>query len=213
METTLTNAVAAYGAYAIFLLMAIDATLPLGSELIMLYAGVLTAGVVSGAHVDVLGASLAFGVPTYLALVAAGTLGSVAGGLLGYGIGAAGGSAIGRGRWSTARDAAGVERARAWLERRGAAAVFVGRVTPVVRSVISYPAGGLRLPLGPYLVATLLGGLLWCLVFAGAGWALGGAWETLLRDFQYANYATVAAILAVLALVVVRRVRGAGEAR
>jgi membrane protein DedA with SNARE-associated domain len=204
----ITNAVATHGAYAIFVLMALDAALPLGGELIMLYAGVITAGVVSAAHVVVLGTPVAFGAPTYVTLVAAGTLGSLAGGLVAYGIGAAGGQAlIGRGRWGTASQAPGVERARAWVERHGVVAVFVGRLTPLVRSVVSYPAGALRVPLGPYLLATLLSGVVWCLAFAGVGWALGGAWVTFHRDFRYADYATIAAILAALVLVTMHRAR------
>jgi membrane protein DedA with SNARE-associated domain len=153
---------------------------------------------VSRTRVVLVGTAVGSGVPTYAVLVAAGTLGSLLGGLLAYGIGAL-----------VTPQRAGVERARAWLERRGAVAVFVSRLTPVVRSVVSYPAGALRLPLGPYLVATLLAGLVWCLAFAGAGWALGGAWET----FRHADYATVVAILAALALVTVHRFHQAHRAR
>jgi membrane protein DedA with SNARE-associated domain len=86
--------------------------------------------------------------------------------------------------------------------------VFLGRLTPVVRSFISVPAGALGSPLGPYVALTLLGSMIWCFGFAGAGWALGDTWETFHRNFRYADYAAVAAVLGVLVAVVLHRRRG-----
>jgi predicted metal-binding membrane protein len=54
----LTDWIAHHGVYAVFVLMAVDALLPVGGELIMLYAGVVAAGAVSGQHATLLGASL-----------------------------------------------------------------------------------------------------------------------------------------------------------
>jgi len=206
----MTKALATHGAYAVLVLMAIDAALPLGGELIMLYGGVLAAGVVA-AHVSIFGSAVGSGLPTYAAVVAAGTLGSLAGGLAAYGIGAAGGLAASNGR-GRGRDGS-VRRASAWVERNGAVAVFAGRLTPVVRSVVSYPAGALRLPLAPYAVATLLASLVWCLAFAGLGWALGNAWQTFHRDFRFADFAVIGLVAAALTVAVVRRLRTAGEGR
>jgi membrane protein DedA with SNARE-associated domain len=85
---------------------------------------------------------------------------------------------------------------------------------PVVRSLISIPAGVWRTPLGLYTVLTLLGSLVWCLAFAGLGWSLAGAWESFHRDFRYADYAAVGAIVALAVVSAVRRRRGSikGEA-
>src|SRR4051812_22130724 len=93
------------------------------------------------------------------------------------------------------------------FERHGSRAVFLGRITPVVRSFISVPAGVLGSSIGSYTLLTLLGSMVWCFAFAGAGWALGGTWESFPHSFRYADYAVVAAVLGLLAFIVIRRRR------
>jgi membrane protein DedA with SNARE-associated domain len=88
-----------------------------------------------------------------------------------------------------------MERAERWFDRWGSWAVFLGRITPVVRSFISIPAGVFRHPLRPYTALTFAGSTLWCLVFAGIGWAVGENWESFHHAFRYAEYAIVALIV------------------
>jgi membrane protein DedA with SNARE-associated domain len=95
------------------------------------------------------------------------------------------------------------------LFRFGGWAVFVGRLTPVVRSFISIPAGVLGTPLAPYTVLTLLGSLIWCFGFAATGWALGGTWETFHRDLRYADYVAVVSVLVLLVAALLHRNRPA----
>jgi membrane protein DedA with SNARE-associated domain len=208
LTSQLTDWVAQQGVYAVFGLMALDALLPVGGELIMLYAGVLAAGAVSGQQVAVLGVTLTPGLESYVVLALAGSLGYLAGALAGWGIGARGGRALveRHGRWLHISPEL-LHRAEAWFARHGARAVFLSRITPVVRSFISIPAGILGSRLAPYTVLTLLGSLLWCFGFAAAGWALGGRWETFHRDFRYADSVAVAAVLAVGAAALVHRRR------
>jgi membrane protein DedA with SNARE-associated domain len=209
----LTSWIAQHGVYAVFGLMAVDALLPVGGELIMLYAGVLAAGAVSGQHVALLGATLATGTESYLVLALAGSLGYLVGALVGWAVGAGGGRALveRHGRWLHITPAM-FQRAEHWFDRYGARAVFLSRITPVVRSFISIPAGVLGSPLVPYVVLTLLGSLLWCFSFAAVGWAIGGQWETFHHDFRYADYAAVAAIVALgLAALAHRRRRAASQ--
>ena len=102
-------------------------------------------------------------------------------GTIGYTIGSIGGWAIGlyggrpfverRGRWLHL-DAERLAKADRWFERHGDWAVFLGRITPVVRSFVAIPAGIARMPLGRYTLLTLLGSAIWCFAFAGIGWAL-----------------------------------------
>jgi membrane protein DedA with SNARE-associated domain len=66
-----------------------------------------------------------------------------------------------------------IERAVTWFERRGIAAVFLARVVPGVRSLISIPAGIARMNLPVFLVFTTLGSSLWTTLLAGLGFALG----------------------------------------
>ena len=80
------------------------------------------------------------------------------------------------GRWFHLKEA-NLVKAERWFERWEDRAVFFGRITPVVRSFVSIPAGVFHAPLRRYTVLTLLGSAIWCFVLAGVGWALGSQWE------------------------------------
>src|SRR5688572_22677805 len=100
-----------------------------------------------------------------------------------------------------------LDRAERWFERWEDWAVFLGRVTPVVRSFVSIPAGVFRAPLGRYTVLTLIGSAIWCFALAGAGWALGSQWEDFHHGFRYVDYAIVAALAAGIAFLAWKLVR------
>jgi membrane protein DedA with SNARE-associated domain len=209
MTAQVTDWIAAHGVAAVFLLMAVDAVLPAGGELVMLFAGALAAGAVSDARVTLFGHALSSGLESYVVLVAAGTLGYVAGSLAGWELGVRGGRGlIDRHGRKLHLGPARFARAERWFVRFGPAAVFLGRLTPLVRSFVSIPAGVLRFAFWPYLTLTFAAALLWAVAFAGAGWALGGKWEQVHHAFRYADYAAVLALL-VVAGVVVRRMRSA----
>ena len=88
LSSSLTDQVASHGAYAVFLLMRIDAVFPAASELVMLYAGAVAAGVFSSAHhVSLFGAKVGFGPGAYVVMALAGTLGYWVGSLIGWGVG------------------------------------------------------------------------------------------------------------------------------
>jgi membrane protein DedA with SNARE-associated domain len=195
-NAVITRWIADHGALAIFVLMGIDALLPVGGELIMLYAGVIASGAIAG-H--------AGGADTYVVLALAGSLGYLAGSLIGWLIGHRGGrELIARHGRLLHLSPARFRRAEAWFERHGSRAVFLGRITPLVRSFISVPAGVFGSPLGQYTILTLLGSLLWCFGFAAAGWAAGDSWENLHHAFRYLDYAVVAAVLIATGIVIAR---------
>ena len=87
-------------------------------------------------------------------------------------------------------------KAERWFERWEDWAVFFGRITPVVRSFVSIPAGVFRAPFRRYTVLTLLGSAIWCFVLAGVGWALGSQWEEFHHAFHYVDYLIIASIVA-----------------
>jgi membrane protein DedA with SNARE-associated domain len=206
---SVTHWIAHQGVYAVFVLMAVDALLPVGGELIMLYAGVVAAGAVAGGSAHLFGAHLASGFESYVALALAGSLGYLVGSVIGWSIGVRGGRPLieRHGRWLHLRPAT-FQRAEQWFDRHGPRAVFLGRITPVVRSFISIPAGVLGSPLPSYVALTLLGSAVWCFGFAAAGWALGGSWQSFHHAFRYADYAAVAlVVVAAAALLVHRRLR------
>jgi membrane protein DedA with SNARE-associated domain len=156
-RSQLTTWIAHHGAYAVFALMALDALLPVGGELIMLYAGALAAGAVSAEHATLLGTQLAPGTESYVILALAGTLGYLLGALIGRTIGARGGRPLieRHGRWLHL-SAQTSQRAERWFAKYGNRAVLLGRVTPVARSFISITAGALGSPLEPYTALTLI---------------------------------------------------------
>jgi membrane protein DedA with SNARE-associated domain len=205
----LTSWIGHHGAYAVFAIMALDALLPVGGELAMLFAGALAAGAIAGEHPVLFGHELQTGIESYLVLAIAGTLGYLVGALVGWAIGRWGGRALleRHGRWLHLTHE-NLERAEAWFDRHGRAAVFLGRLTPVVRSFISIPAGTLESPLGPYTLLTLAGSAIWCFGFAGVGWALGSSYEQVHNAFRYVDVLVVAgAVAALAALLVLRRRR------
>jgi membrane protein DedA with SNARE-associated domain len=203
--------VANHGVAAVFALMAVDALLPVGGEITMLYAGVIAAGVVAGADVSVLGAHPGSGIEAYLVLVLAGTAGSLVGALAGWAIGARGGLPLleKHGAWLHLPPHR-LARAQRWFDRFGKRAVFLGRLTPLVRSFISVTAGVLKSPLGSYMALTLLASIIWCAGFAGLGWAASGSWKSIDSSFHYVDYAVLAAVLLVAGRLLLGARRRAG---
>jgi membrane protein DedA with SNARE-associated domain len=205
---SLTSLIGDYGLYAVFLLMLIDAVFPAASELVMVYAGALAAGAFAGQNVTFFGVEISSGLWAYVAMALAGTVGYLLGAIGGWAIGLYGGRPLleRRGRWFHLSGAR-LARAERWFERWGDLAVLVGRLTPVVRSFNSIPAGVFRMPLGRYSILTLIGSAIWCFALAGVGWGLGKSYETFHHDFRFADYAVIAGIVAIVAYLVLRRRR------
>jgi membrane protein DedA with SNARE-associated domain len=175
---------------------------------VMVYGGALASGAFVGQEVTLFGKTIEDGLPAYLAIALAGTIG--------YTIGAVGGWAIGlyggrpylerHGRWLHLNEEK-LERAERWFERWGDRAVFFGRLTPVVRSFVSVPAGVFEARLGRYTALTLLGSAIWCFAFAAAGYAAGESWEEFHHAFRYFDYLIAALIVAAVAFLVIRHLR------
>ena len=130
------------------------------------------------------------------------TIGSVVGALALYALGAW----FGRARFYSLASKipfvkkADIERAEAWFVRRGPLAVLLGRVVPVVRSLISIPAGIERMKLLPFTLYTAIGSALWNSVLIGAGYALGANWAIV--EEWISRYQLIVFGLAGIALVV-----------
>jgi membrane protein DedA with SNARE-associated domain len=214
VTSSITGWIAENGLYAVFALMLLDALFPVGGELVMLYAGVLAAGAVTGHGVALFGATLGSGVESYVALALAGTLGYLFGACIGWEFGRRGGRAliVRHGRWLHVSEA-NLARAETWFERYGRAAVLLGRVTPVVRSFISIPAGIVATPLAAYVALTAIGSAIWCFGFAAGGWALGGRWKEFHDTFRYADYVGIVLVIALAVLIVAHLVRSRSKER
>lgn len=198
---SLTSFVGNHGVYAVFVLMAVDAVFPAASELVMVYAGALASGAFAGQHVVFFGSRISTPFWAFLTMVLAGTIGYVLGSIGGWAIGRYGGRPLVESHGRLLHLGPGqLERAERWFDRHDDSAVLLGRVTPVVRSFISIPAGIFRMPLGRYTLLTILGSLAWCLAFAGVGWAFGSNYARFHHAFDIALAA--GAVLLVLYLVV-----------
>jgi membrane protein DedA with SNARE-associated domain len=196
LSDAVTSFIGDYGLYAIFFLMLIDAVLPAASELVMVYGGALAAGAFAHQDVTLFGRTIDEGLPAYLAVALAGTIGYTIGSVGGWAIGLYGGRPYleRHGRWLHLSDEK-LDRAERWFQRWEDWAVFLGRLTPVVRSFVSIPAGVFETPFVRYTLLTLLGSAIWCFAFAGAGYAAGEAWEDFHHAFHYVEYVVAAAIV------------------
>jgi membrane protein DedA with SNARE-associated domain len=214
VTSTLTSLIGNHGVYAVFLLMAIDAVFPAASELVMVYGGALAAGAFAGQHVDIFGSRVSSHFGAFLAVALAGTIGYLVGAIVGWAIGLYGGRPLleERGRWfHLSREKLG--RAERWFDRWDSLAVLLGRITPVVRSFISIPAGIFRMPFWPYTVLTAIGSAIWAFALAGVGWGVGRSYERFHHDFNYVEYAVVIAVVALAAYLGLRWRRSRLSAR
>ena len=148
-------------------------------------------------------------------MILAATVGSVIGALITYWIAAIIGDdrlhAFTRrfGKWIQIRES-DLTRAEEWFDRHAMSAVLVGRCVPLIRSVVSIPAGFRRMKLIPYIAYTFLGSLVWNIALVGAGAVLGENWERVepvVATFQWIVIVVILAGLARLAYVVVQRRR------
>ncbi len=186
MTATLSSLVSHYGVLAVLLLMAAESCgIPFPSEVIMPSAGVLAAT----GHMNMAEAILA------------GAAGNLIGSLAAFALAARFGEPLllGPGRWIGIRSHH-LEIADGWFQRWGLWAVFFGRVLPVVRTYISFPAGLARINLLWFSLLTFVGALPWCAALALVGYALGKNYDRVSGPIQYA--AIVVAVLVAIVVVV-----------
>ena len=151
VTSSVTSFVGSYGVYAVFLLLAVDAVFPAASELVMVYAGALASGAFAGQHAVLFGTRIVTPAWAYVVLSLSGMLGYLVGSIAGWGIGVYGGRPLAERRSGLLHlGPERLERAERWFDRWDDWAVLLGRITPVVRSFVSIPAGIFRMPFGRY---------------------------------------------------------------
>lgn len=155
----LADTVLALGYPGIVVLMAIESSvLPLPSELVMPPAGYLAAK----------------GQMNPWVAVAAGALGSVLGALVNYALAVVVGEPFLRryGKFVLVSERS-LDRTEAFFRRHGEISTFVGRLLPVIRHLISIPAGMSRMALARFVSFTALGAGIWCGILTYLGWLIG----------------------------------------
>ncbi|MFG1676420.1 DedA family protein [Micromonospora sp. NPDC049282] len=182
------------GAVGVALLVALESIIPpIPSEIVLAMAGYLSAE----------------GRFNVVVIVLAATVGSLLGALVLYWLGAALGEDRLK-RWLDhipLVDREDLEKADRWFERHGRLAVLIGRLVPVVRSLVSIPAGANRMPLGEFVLLTTLGSGVWNTLIVGAGFLLGSRWENVDRYSQWFNYAIFAVFGVMIVSWAVKKVR------
>jgi membrane protein DedA with SNARE-associated domain len=198
LTQTLVSLVASYGLIAVFVLMAAESCgLPFPSEVIMPVGGAL----VATGHLPLPG------------VILAGAVGNVVGSLAAYGLAARFGAPLllGPGRW-VGFSRSHLEMAQRWFGRYGLLAVFLGRMLPVVRTYISFPAGLAQIRLGPFSLLTLVGALPWCAALTAVGYVLGANYERVSGPMEkIAIGIAVVVLIIVVAWFVRGRTRPASE--
>ena len=110
------------------------------------------------------------------------------------------------GRWFGVKPA-DLARAEQWFDRHAVAAVLLGRCVPLIRSVVSVPAGFRRMPLVPFIAYTALGSAVWNTALIGAGAALGNQWENVEPYVAILQWLVIAAIALFLTWFVYGKIR------
>lgn len=199
----MTTTILDYGYLAIFLLMVAEsACIPIPSEVTMLFGGAL-------ANATFVASLSGSNKPLNVVLVGvAGTLGNLVGSWLAWGVGYSGGRPMIE-RWGRfiLLKKHHLDRAEAWFGDHGEAAVFVGRLLPVVRTFISLPAGVTRMRFGRFSVYTVAGCIPWTFALAGAGYGLGSQWKNVEANLRPVSLVIGVVVVAAVAWWIVRQVR------
>lgn len=141
-----------------------------------------------------------------IAAIVVGALANLVGSLIAYGLAARFGEPLllGPGRYIGIRRHH-LEMADGWFQRWGLLAVLIGRVLPVVRTYISFPAGLARVDLARFSVLTFVGALPWCAALALVGYVLGENYDRVSKPIEYT---AIVVALIVAAIVVIWYLRG-----
>lgn len=189
-----THTIASLGYPGIFGLMILEASsLPIPSEIILPFAGYL----VSLGHMDF-----------YLTLIVA-TAAAVAGSLIDYFIGLKGVEVLTRyrllGRAVFSENQLKV--AGNYFAKYGSIMVFAGRLIPVVRTLISFPAGAVKMPIAKFVAYTVAGCVIWNTILLYVGFYLGSKWQEVADVSHYLVIAIAAIAVALFAAFLVWRRR------
>ncbi|WP_213422438.1 DedA family protein [Bhargavaea massiliensis] len=193
MENWITGVMEQFGYAGVFVLIMLENVFPpIPSEVILTFGGFMTTA-----------SSL-----TKIGVIAAATAGSVAGAVILYGIGLLlDVERLGKivDRWGRVlrltRD--DIHKADAWFDKYGPWTVFFCRLVPLIRSLISLPAGMSNMNFLLFLLLTTLGSLIWNTVLVSLGAAVGDNWERIVEYMDvYSNVAyAIIAVLGIAAIV------------
>ena len=189
MENWIMEVMNTYGYIGILLLIAIENIFPpIPSEVILTFGGFMT----TTSNMSIIG------------VIVVSTIGSVVGAIVLYGIGVL--IDVNRlekmvDKWGhilrlTSKD---IDKANAWFHKFGVWAVFLGRLVPLVRSLISIPAGMAHMNFAIFLLFTTVGSLIWNSILVSVGAAVGASWSTIVGYMD--TYSTITLLVLVVIFV------------
>jgi len=193
LATHITSFIDQTGYISIFVLMIMESMIfPIPSEAVMPFAGFL---IVQNRF-------------TFAGVIIASTLGSIVGSLASYFIGRYGGKPFvdryGKYFLLSRRDLEATER---FFNRHGSLTIFISRFIPVVRHLISIPAGSGRMPLGRFSVYTILGAGMWNTILTVAGYYLRQNWDDIMKYSHIIDIVVVLFLLVIVGFYVYRHMR------
>ena len=195
LATWVQDVINQFGYFGVALLVVIENVFPpIPSEIVLPFAGFVAQQGSSAAQSDT----------SVIGMMIAATVGSVVGALILYFVSAAIGPDRLRafvekfGKWFGVKPA-DLVRAEAWFDRRSFVAVLVGRCVPLIRSIVSIPAGFRRMKLTNFILLTAIGSAVWNIALIGAGAVLKDQWD---RVGDYVGVFQWVVILAIVVFVV-----------
>ena len=194
MQEFIINIMNSYGYIGVFLLILIENIFPpIPSELILLFGGFMT----TYTKLNIIG------------MIISSTLGSLIGALLLYKIGTIFSKEklkilisgkLGRVLKLKNSD---IDNANKWFTNEGKKTVFFGRFIPLIRSIISIPAGINKMNISKFITYTLLGSVIWNLVLIMLGHIVGRNWKAILKIFKlYSRFALLLLFISLMILII-----------
>jgi membrane protein DedA with SNARE-associated domain len=184
--------ISSLGYFGVFFLMMLESMIfPMPSELVMPFAGFL----------------IARGEMNFLFVVLFATLGSIVGSLLSYYFGRYGGNRfiLRYGKYFLLNKEHLI-RTEKWFSKKGDMTIFIGRFIPIVRHVISIPAGIGKMDIKKFSIYTILGAGIWNFFLAYVGFVLGSNWELIKKYADYLSWAVLIIILVFLVYLILKQV-------
>ena len=195
LTQNVTATVSSWGYTGIFFLMLLEASsLPIPSEVILPFAGYL----------------VSLGQLNFWIVILISTIAGITGSLVDYYIGMKGmhllaqRKALGKLLFNEAR----LEMAERWFNKHGALAVLLSRMIPGFRTLVSFPAGAIKMPQQKFVPYTMAGCLIWNTFLTSIGAYVGANWREVADVSRYLIIGIFVAILVAFVVFLIRRKRG-----
>ena len=187
------SVISSIGYFGIFLLMIMESMiLPVPSELVMPFAGFL----------------IASGEMNFWMIIIFATLGSLVGSLISYYLGKYGGNklVLKYGNYFLLNEEH-LKKTEKWFSKKGELTIFIGRFIPIVRHIISIPAGIGKMNLKKFMIYTLIGAGIWNAFLTYIGFILGNNWERIQEYSDYVSFGVLGILVILMGYFVYRQIK------